>query len=146
MAPRFKRPKKSDGKLNHADFIRMIDTLESLANMRVVGGKFQMFQGGSTLDVTQGVKSVLRHAQLTANLSAAGAGAPLEDATTATFKFLEYDSTGASSEPYDLKLGATEYTLVNRSQDLSGTDEDYILVAQVYYKNGSEWIIVAKDC
>ena len=77
-----------------------------------------------------------KEAQLTSTLNEAGAGAPLSDSTTATFKFIESDS----DNPGDVRLGEQEFTLVNRDSDLSGEDGDYVIVA---FLNG-EWRIMAK--
>jgi len=145
MPVKFQRP-KIDDKIDLKDYHKLLTTVEALANMKVVGGKFMLTDGGASLDVSTRPASVLRHAQLTAALAVAGAGAPEANATTATFKFFIYNSTGGPTLPVDIVLGDEEPTLVNRSQDLSGVSGDYIIVSKVYYKNGFEWVIVAKDC
>ena len=81
----------------------------------------------------------LKHAKLTAALAAAGSGAPLTDATTATAILLKESAT--KTDPKTLEEGR-EITVVNRSKDLTGASGDYCIVSRV---NG-EWAVIAKDC
>ena len=81
-----------------------------------------------------------RYVKLTSTLNAAGAGAPLTDATTATAVLLVPDGNG--SDPEDLEESTDEITVVNRSKDLSGASGDFCVVVSM----GFEWAALAKDC
>lgn len=78
---------------------------------------------------------LVRHAELTASLSAASNYKT--GATTANAKFLVNDP----DNPGDLMDGGT-FTVTNRWSDLALASGKRILVALV----GGEWIIVASEC
>lgn len=147
MARRFQRRKLGD-KIPIEDYNELLDIVEALSNLKVTGGKFQITKGSASLDITPTPPSIVRYAQLTENLSAAGAGAPDTDATTANAHLLIYDQSGASSAPYDIMAAGSDFdiTIVNRSQDLSATSGDFCVVARVWFGSGFEWAIIAKDC
>lgn len=80
----------------------------------------------------------IRYAKLTAALSAAGSGAPLTDATTATAVLLNHTQPEAGA---DLEEGEA-ITVVNRSQDLTGSIGDFVHVGWYIF----EWAVYAIDC
>jgi hypothetical protein len=78
----------------------------------------------------------LRYAILTSALAAAGAGAPLTDATTCTANLLGLSGSGSDLEEGD------EITITNRSQDLELPSGTFVSVGSY----GFEYGILAADC
>jgi hypothetical protein len=124
-------------RLTADDMNKMSDIIRALAS---VGDAQDVIAiGGGTFRRQKRVTPQVRDAVLTSDMDAAGDGAPEDDKSDFTFKFLYPDK----DDPDLLVEGNEEQDGVNRNAGLSGSTGDYIAVA----KMGVEWRpISGKSC